>query len=69
MWLRRENFLLPSQYHKFCPHYAERLSYFPFFQKVYIEILQNYTKIMLRGFRIFKNVPSVSESSDCFQES
>ena len=49
-------------------NYAELLSYFALFQKVYIGVLQNYTKIMLLEFRIFKNVPSVSESSDSFQK-
>ena len=44
--------------------YAKCLSYFALFQIVYAGVLHNYTKIMLLGFRIFKNVPSVLESSN-----
>ena len=39
-----------------------------YFKKFTQAFLHNYTKIMLLGFRIFKNVPSVSEASDSFQK-
>ena len=48
--------------------YAERLSYFALFQIVYAGVLHNYTKIMLLGFRIFKNVPAVLESANSLQK-
>ena len=40
----------PANITKFCLSYAELLSYFALFQKVYVGVLHNYTKIqMLRS--------------------
>ena len=63
-----EAFSYPSNIKKLCLSYAERFSYFALFQKVYTAILHNYTKIMFLGFRIFKDVPSVSKSSNSLKK-
>ena len=62
-----EAFPYPANVTKFCLSYAELRSYFVF-QNVYTGDLHNYTKIMSLGFRILKNVPSVSESSNSLQK-
>ena len=63
-----EAFSYPSNVTKCCLSYAEFLSYFTLYQIVYAGVLHNYKKIMLLGFRILKNVPSLLKSSNSLQK-
>ena len=61
-------FSYPANITKFCLSSSELLNYFALFQQICTGVLHNYSKIMLLGFRIIKNVPSVLKSSNSLQK-